>query len=60
MTERENRFGYYAEGGNIYCVGCMDKNMDMLRKSEKTIGAHYLREDKYFCDGCQKEIKQSN
>ncbi len=59
MAERENGIGYYAEGGNFYCVGCMNENTDMLRNSEKTIPAYYLSRDKYFCDGCQKEINQS-
>jgi hypothetical protein len=57
MTEKEEVIGYYTEDGDIYCVECINKNSEMMKKIEQAITAEDLEEDLYFCDECKKKIK---
>jgi hypothetical protein len=57
MTEKEEVVGYYTEDGNIYCVECINKDSEIMKRIEQAITAEDLEESDYFCDGCEKEIK---
>ncbi len=49
--------GYYTEDGDIYCVDCINKNIEMMKEIDKAITTEDLKETLYFCEGCEKEIK---
>jgi hypothetical protein len=57
MTEKEEVVGYYTEDGNIYCVECINKDSEIIKKIEQAITAEDSEKSLYFCDGCEKEIK---
>ena len=57
MTEKKDVIGYYTEDGNIYCVECINKDIEMMKKIDQAITAQDSGESVYFCDGCDKEIK---
>ena len=57
MTEKEEVVGYYTEDGNIYCVECINKDSEIMKRIEQAITAEDSEESDYFCDGCEKEIK---
>ena len=57
MTEKEEVVGYYTEDGNIYCVDCINKDSEIMKRIEQAITAEDSEESDYFCDGCEKEIK---
>jgi hypothetical protein len=57
MTETEKAVGYYTEDGNIYCVECINKDSEIMKKIDQAITAEDSEESLYFCDGCKKEIK---
>jgi len=57
MAEKEEVVGYYTEDGNIYCVECINKDSEIMKKIEQAITAEDSEEGLYFCEGCQKEIK---
>jgi len=49
--------GYYTDDRNIYCVECINKDSEMMRKIEQAITAEDSEEGLYFCEGCEKQIK---
>jgi hypothetical protein len=49
--------GYYTDEGNIYCVECINKDSEMMKKIEQAITGENSEEGLYFCEGCDKEIK---
>ncbi len=57
MTEKEEVVGYYTEDGNIYCVECINKDSEIMKRIEQAITAEDSEEGVYFCEGCEKEIK---
>jgi len=58
MTEKEEAaVGYYTEDGDIYCVECINKDREIMKKIEQAITAEDSEENLYLCDGCKKEIK---
>jgi len=57
MTEKEKVVGYYTDDGNIYCVECINKDSEIMKRIEQAITAEDSEETLYFCDGCEKEIK---
>jgi hypothetical protein len=57
MTEKEKVVGYTTEDGNIYCVECINKDSEILKKIEQAITADDSGEGLYFCEGCEREIK---
>jgi hypothetical protein len=58
MAEKKEIIGYYTDDGNIYCVDCILKTQEQIKKEiEKAFSAEDTEEELYFCDGCKKEIK---
>jgi hypothetical protein len=59
MAEKKEKkiIGYYTDDRNIYCVECINKDSEMMKKIEKAITAEDSEEGLYFCEGCKKEIK---
>ena len=57
MDEKKEIIGYYTEDGNIYCIECINKNREIMKKIEKAITGGDSEESLYFCEGCGKEIK---
>jgi hypothetical protein len=57
MTEKEGVVGYYTDDGNIYCVECINKDSEIMKKIDQAITAEDVEESIYICEGCEKEIK---
>lgn len=57
MTEKEEVVGYYTEDGNIYCIDCINKNIEIMKEIDRAITSDDLEENPYVCDGCKGEIK---
>ena len=59
MAEQKEKeiIGYYTDDRNIYCVECINKDSEMMKKIEQAITAEDSEEGLYFCEGCKKEIK---
>ncbi|MGA2464994.1 MAG: hypothetical protein ABSH06_11665 [Thermodesulfobacteriota bacterium] len=57
MTKKKEIVGYHIEDGNIYCVECINKDREIMKKIEKAITEGDSEEGLYFCEGCEKEIK---
>ena len=57
MTEKKEIVGYYTDGGNIYCVECINQNREIMEQIEKAITTRDSEETSYFCEGCGKQIK---
>jgi hypothetical protein len=59
MVEKKEKeiIGYYMDDRNIYCVECINKNSEMMKKIEKAITADDTDEEELFCNECNKEIK---
>jgi hypothetical protein len=59
MVEKKEKeiIGYYTEDGNIYCVECINKDSEIMKKIEKAITGEDSEETLYFCEGCEKKIK---
>ena len=57
MTEKDKVVGYTTEDGNIYCVECINKDSEIMKKIDQAITAGDSEEAVYFCEGCEKEIK---
>jgi CobQ-like glutamine amidotransferase family enzyme len=58
VEEKEKEIiGYYTDNGNIYCVECINKDNEIMKKIEQAITEEDSEEGLYFCEGCEKEIK---
>jgi len=59
MDEKKEKeiIGYYTGDGNIYCVECINKDSEIMKKIEQAITEENSEEGLYFCEGCEKEIK---
>jgi hypothetical protein len=57
MTEKIEVIGYYTEDGNIYCVECINKNIDLMKAIDRAITGEGSKENPYVCEGCRAEIK---
>ncbi|MBP1695863.1 MAG: hypothetical protein H6Q41_1051 [Deltaproteobacteria bacterium] len=57
MTEKEKVVGYTTEDGTIYCVECINKDSEIMKKIEQAITTNDSGGDLYFCEECEKEIK---
>jgi len=57
MAEKKEVVGYSTEDGNIYCVECINKDREIMKKIEQAITAEDSEEAVYFCEGCEKEVK---
>ncbi len=60
MVEEKDRIiiGYFADDRSIYCVDCILKHQEtMKKKMERAITAEDIEEGELFCDERKKEIK---
>ena len=59
MVEEKGKeiIGYFTDERNIYCVECINKDSEIMKKIEKAITADDTEEGELFCDECNKEIK---
>jgi hypothetical protein len=57
MTERKEVTGYYTEDGNIYCVECIYKSIEILNEIDRAITAQDSEENSFVCNGCKERIK---
>mgnify|MGYP001576501291 CR=1 FL=1 len=58
VEEKEKEIiGYFTDDRNIYCVECINKDNEIMKKIEKAITADDTEEGELFCDECNKEIK---
>ena len=57
MDEKKGIIGYFTDDRNIYCVECINKDNEIMKKIEKAITADDTEEGDLFCDECNKEIK---
>ena len=57
MGEKKEAIGYYTEDGNIYCVECINKNIELLKAIDRAITGEEPEENLYVCEGCKEEIK---
>jgi hypothetical protein len=57
MKREKEVVGYYTEDGHIYCVECINKNNELMKKIGRAITAENSEESLYFCDLCEKQIK---
>jgi hypothetical protein len=56
-TKNKEIIGYYTADGDIYCVECINKNMEMMKAIDKAITTEDLETNLLFCEGCDKEIR---
>jgi len=59
MVDEEEKeiIDYYAEDGNIYCVDCINKDSEIIKKIEQAITEEDSEDSLYFCEGYEKVIK---
>jgi hypothetical protein len=57
MAEKKEIIGYYTDDGNIYCVDCINKDVEIIKEIDRAITSDDLEENPYVCDGCKGEIK---
>jgi len=59
MTEGKEKevIGYYTEDENIYCVECIKRNIEIMKKVEQAITADLPDESILLCNGCGKKFK---
>jgi hypothetical protein len=59
VDEKEKEIiGYFTDDRSIYCVDCILKNQETIKKKiERAITPDNIEEGELFCDECNKEIK---
>jgi len=60
MAEQKDEeiIGYYTDEKSIYCVDCILKAQEIMKKNiEKAITSDDAGQELIFCDDCKKEIK---
>jgi hypothetical protein len=58
VKEKEKEIiGYFTDDRSIYCVECINKDNEIMKKIEKAITPDDTEEGELFCDECKKEIK---
>jgi len=57
MAEKKEIVGYYTDDGNIYCVDCINKDIEIMKEIDRAMTSDDLEENPYVCDGCKGEIK---
>jgi hypothetical protein len=57
MTEKKDVVAFYTDDGNIYCVECIYKNIEILNKIDSAIRAEDSEENLYVCDECKEKVK---
>jgi hypothetical protein len=56
-TKNKGIIGYYTADGDIYCVECIKKNIEMMKEIDKAITTEDMETNLLFCEGCEKEMK---
>jgi len=54
--KKDGVIGYYTEDENIYCVKCIFKNIEIMKKVDQALTEDSSTEN-LVCDGCGKELK---
>ena len=57
MAEKKKIIGYNTNDGHIYCVECINKEREIMKKIEKVITTKDSEKNLYFCDLCDERIK---
>jgi hypothetical protein len=57
MAEKKEIIGYYTDDGNIYCVDCINKDIEIMKEIDRAMTSDDLEENPYVGDGCKEEIK---
>jgi hypothetical protein len=59
MMDIKNKgiIGYYTADGDIYCVECINKNIEIMKAIDKAITTEELETNLLFCEGCEEEIR---
>jgi hypothetical protein len=57
MAEKKEIIGYYTDDGNIYCVDCINKDVEIIKEIDRAMTSDDLEENPYVFDGCKGEIK---
>ena len=57
MSEKREIIGYCTDDGNIYCVDCINKDIEIIKEIDRAITSDDLEENPYVCDGCKGEMK---
>ena len=58
VEEKEKEIiGYFTDDRSIYCVECINKNIEIMDKIERAITADDTEEGELYCNECNKEIK---
>ena len=57
MAEKKEIIGYYTDDGNIYCVDCINKDIEIMKEIDRAMTSDDLEENPYVCNGCKGEIK---
>jgi hypothetical protein len=57
MAEKKEIIGDYTDDGNIYCVDCINKAIEMMKEIDRAMTSDDLEENPYVGDGCKGEIK---
>jgi hypothetical protein len=57
MAEKKEIIGYYTDDGNIYCVDCIKKDIEIIKEIDRAMTSDDLEKNPYVCDGCKGEIK---
>jgi len=56
-NEKEEIIGYFTEDENIYCVECINKNSEIMKKVDEAITTDLSEDSLLVCDGCGKKFK---
>ena len=57
MAEKKKIVGYNTNDGHIYCVECINKEREIMKRIEKVITTKDSEKNLYFCDLCDERIK---
>lgn len=55
--EKEEIIGYFTEDENIYCVECIKKNIEIMKRVDQAITTDLPEDSLLVCDGCGKKFK---
>ena len=54
--KKKEVIAYYTEGGDIYCVECINKNAEIMKEIDRAITTEDSENTELFCEGCEKKI----
>jgi hypothetical protein len=52
MADKKEIIGYFTDDRNIYCVECINKNIEIMDKIERAITADDTEEGELFSGDC--------